>query len=302
MNRVLVQAAGQLVRSTMAAVIWTRHLLKRAAGGARNGWTFVVRECHENRESKSALTGPRRSQSPPLSGRNLAPQQDDIEYNELRTSFHVGAGILQLRYQQLLPAGRLQEPIGVIVRLVFEIHLGDQPILLARNLKMDMWRSDAAAARIGARFDGFESVAPFRIGRQKGGALEIWIERRRVAVGWMRVTAMAVGLPNLDLGVRNRVSIDVDDPAGDIEHLPLGATGPTGQLGQVGRRFERLRYGIERAEDLIRRAQPRRLAEGAIHKTEGSDACERGRVLQDLPTAQIGEGICVHRSSPKWPL
>jgi len=43
-NRVLVQAAGQLVRSTMAAVIWTRHLLRRAAGGARNGWTFVVRE------------------------------------------------------------------------------------------------------------------------------------------------------------------------------------------------------------------------------------------------------------------
>ena len=44
MNRVLVQAAGQLVRSTMAGVIWTRHLLRRAAGGARNGWTFVVRE------------------------------------------------------------------------------------------------------------------------------------------------------------------------------------------------------------------------------------------------------------------
>ena len=43
-NRVLVQAAGQLVRSTMAGVIWTRHLLRKAAGGARNGWTFVVRE------------------------------------------------------------------------------------------------------------------------------------------------------------------------------------------------------------------------------------------------------------------
>jgi hypothetical protein len=42
--RVLVRAADQLVQATMAGVIWTRRLLKRAGERARSGWTSVVQE------------------------------------------------------------------------------------------------------------------------------------------------------------------------------------------------------------------------------------------------------------------
>jgi hypothetical protein len=42
--RVLVWAVDQLVQATMAGVIWTRHLLKRAGERARSGWTLVVQE------------------------------------------------------------------------------------------------------------------------------------------------------------------------------------------------------------------------------------------------------------------
>jgi hypothetical protein len=42
--RVLVRAADQLVQATMAGVIWTRRLLKRAGERARSGWTLVVQD------------------------------------------------------------------------------------------------------------------------------------------------------------------------------------------------------------------------------------------------------------------
>jgi hypothetical protein len=41
--RVLVRGIAKLVQATMAAVIWTGHLL-RPAERVRNGWTFVVQE------------------------------------------------------------------------------------------------------------------------------------------------------------------------------------------------------------------------------------------------------------------
>jgi hypothetical protein len=42
--RVHVRATTQLVKGTMAVLIWTRHFLKRVAEATRNGWAFVVRE------------------------------------------------------------------------------------------------------------------------------------------------------------------------------------------------------------------------------------------------------------------
>ena len=44
MYRVFVRVVGQRVRATTTMVLLTGNLLRRAAVGARNGWTFVVRE------------------------------------------------------------------------------------------------------------------------------------------------------------------------------------------------------------------------------------------------------------------
>ena len=52
------------------------------------------------------------------------------------------------------------------MRIIFKVHLRHESVLATAHLKVDMCRSyQVGTCRIGSRFDGFEAIVPFRVGR-----------------------------------------------------------------------------------------------------------------------------------------
>src|ERR1700682_4022843 len=123
------------------------------------------------------------------------------------------------------------------------------------------------APRIGAGFHGDEFVATLGVGQRAAGAGEIRIERRRMLVAMMDITAGGVRLPDFHEGARYRTAVFVEHASRDDNPLALRlALVLAGKVGIVGHDFivpidrsrhfrKRLRHENER---LPRRALYRR--------------------------------------------
>ena len=109
-------------------------------------------------------------------------------------------------------------------RIAGEIHLRDQ----ARGERGTKYRkvNVRGAPRvvvvlpgICAGLDGDEAIAAFGVGDGVAAAGEVWIERRVVLIDRVGVAACGVGLPDFDERVRQRLSVFIDDAAGDDDAL-----------------------------------------------------------------------------------
>jgi hypothetical protein len=157
---------------------------------------------------------------------------------------------------------------------------------------VDVRRADRVGAedRIGRGLDRPEAVVSFLVGGEDAEALEIGIERRRVAVARVVVAAERVGLPHLDLDAAERHAAPVPDRADHLQNLAFGAAGLARHAGEVAGLVHRPRDRVEGTEDLSRRAGGG-LRHGFPHGADADDA-NRGGGLEELSTG--GE----HVSSP----
>src|SRR6056297_1099916 len=155
----------------------------------------------------------------PLPTGSSDPAEQQVEYARGRI---VGLR-LEVNYQfaALVLGHRLQKPIHVIERIAGEVHLRSQLVeASARNLEVDVRRSTPAVHyRIGARLDGLDTVTAFGISLQLRPALEVFVQRRRVGVGFVRITTVRIGLPDVDQRVGYRVAVLVKHAPVDFDHL-----------------------------------------------------------------------------------
>ena len=86
---------------------------------------------------------------------------------------------------------------------------------------------------ISPRLSGLEFVAAPRVSFQACKALEVRIKWRRVPIRRVSVTPVCVCLPHFECGVRYRFASDVENPAHDVQKLPLCTAGVLGRMGQV---------------------------------------------------------------------
>src|SRR5882724_13271689 len=81
---------------------------------------------------------------------------------------------------------------------------------MAEHREMNVSRAPGivmVAPRIGAGFDGDEFVIAFAVGLRASGAGKIRIERRRMLVADMDITAAGIGLPDLEQGIRHAAAV-----------------------------------------------------------------------------------------------
>src|SRR5580692_7021738 len=119
---------------------------------------------------------------------------------------------------------------------------------------MNVWGPhNSRSGRVGARLYRLEIVPTVSVGLEHGKALEVRIKRRRVRISRMRITAVGVSLPYLQLRSAHWLPLDVQHSTYHVQDLSRRSPGPTRQVGQIACRIRRLRYRIERPENLIRR-------------------------------------------------
>ena len=126
-----------------------------------------------------------------------------------------------------------------------EVHLRDQSVLPTGDLIVNVGGThQIRPRRIGGGLDRLESIPALRVGGQRGGPFKIRIERRRVRVARMCIASMGIGLPDLDLGIMNRIAGNTQHAAHDVEDLAFRATRSTRNPCEIAGR----RQGLERVE------------------------------------------------------
>src|ERR1700730_8944001 len=141
---------------------------------------------------------------------------------------------------------------------------------------MDMGRSPCIGVvlpRIRARSNGQEPVTPVFIRQTAAHTEEVGIERPRPLISLMQVAAGGVGLPDLQQGVRNRLSTFVEYAASHDDTLTNGLAPGTGIACEIG-----IRRG-NRADSWPR---PRQLRNGERHIDERKRWCAAARRLIGL--------------------
>src|SRR5580704_16882045 len=75
------------------------------------------------------------------------------------------------------------------------------------------------APRVGARFDGNETIVAALVRDRAPGAAEVRVKRRAMIVDMVTITAGRIALPQFNQRVRNRPAILVHYTAGDDDPL-----------------------------------------------------------------------------------
>src|SRR5215471_15895167 len=70
---------------------------------------------------------------------------------------------------------------------------------------------DPIAERVRTRFDGTEEIVAVFVRQHPTAAAEVRVDRSNIGVVTMAVASAGIGLPHLDQGIADRLSIAVED-------------------------------------------------------------------------------------------
>src|SRR5215472_9555277 len=146
----------------------------------------------------------------------LAPAQHDVEAISKRIARRGSLPVEDTH--QSIPRVLIREgiPDGVCgeQRIAWKIHLRDQSSCESRTeyREMDVGRPPRIvmiAPRVCTGLDSCEGVPAIGIGYETSAAAKVWIERRVMLVGLVRVTACRIRLPDFDEGSADRAAVFV---------------------------------------------------------------------------------------------
>src|SRR6516162_6697013 len=149
-------------------------------------------------------------------------------------------------------------------RVSLEVHLRDQPLRKARSKDgiMDVgWPPaiDPIAERVGTRFDGTEEIVAAVVRQHPTAAAEVRVDRSNIGVITMAVASARIGLPYLDQGIADRLSVAVEDMTMNDDLFTDRVTG----LGVVKNEVV-----IKRPELVRREHWARHFREGVLERPE----------------------------------
>jgi MFS transporter, PPP family, 3-phenylpropionic acid transporter len=219
---------GGTAGSLLAAWLWTPSAHRRPSCRAASPRCSAGWRCAGRASTTPCSAG---GKARPDGGRRrgaeqVLPRQDQARSSSVVAVIRVprasgcaaSVGRRAQRERRLLVAREpAEQEVPRVARLVGQVELGGQRAAAARrDPHVDVRR----APRIGDRPDGAEVKAAIGLGHGAAVALEVRVALGHRAAGRVVIDGVGVALPDLDLGLRDRVAATVEHAAGEVKRTP----------------------------------------------------------------------------------
>src|SRR3546814_921523 len=156
---------------------------------------------------------------------------------------------------------------------------------------VDVRRAGADWRIIAARLDRGQLPAAVAAGMDRGIALEIGIERHDCRVLRVGIAACCIGLPDVEPGTADRLSVAIEHASVYLYDLPLGALRMSGDARQIGVSFTAIAGREKRPK---RRFRGYRLCQCCLGRN-----CADQRAADNTTPRQFIQDECPDQTKPE---